>query len=94
MPLLDVGPVPVRLFVTDHAAATSSATAPPLLLIHGWGADGRDWSAHVESLTDRHRLIVPDLRGHGRSDVPEHDNTPRAMADDLAELITRLNTSG
>jgi len=89
MPLLDVGPV--LLFATDHPAAPGSSAAP-LLLVHGWGADGRDWSAHVEALTSRHRVIVPDLRGHGRSEVPEHDNTPHAMADDLAALVTRLGT--
>ncbi|MDX2546830.1 alpha/beta fold hydrolase [Streptomyces sp. WI04-05B] len=66
--------------------------ALPVLLVHGWGGDGREWSAHAEALAERHRVIVPDLRGHGRSPVPERDNTPAAMAEDLAVLLTALGT--
>lgn len=61
--------------------------APALLLVHGWGGDGREWSPHAEALADRFRVVVPDLRGHGRSPVPETDNTPSAMAHDLAALL-------
>jgi pimeloyl-ACP methyl ester carboxylesterase len=76
----------VPLFRTTHGPAG----APVLLLVHGWGGDGREWSPHAEALADRYRVIVPDLRGHGRSPVPDQDNTPAAMARDLAALITRL----
>ncbi|MFF0143275.1 alpha/beta fold hydrolase [Streptomyces sp. NPDC005227] len=62
-----------------------------VLLVHGWGGDGREWSPHADGLAAAgHRVIVPDLRGHGRSPVPDKDNTPTAMADDLAALIGRL----
>ncbi|MFF5010323.1 alpha/beta fold hydrolase [Streptomyces phaeochromogenes] len=61
--------------------------APAVLLVHGWGGDGREWSPHAEALADRFRVVVPDLRGHGRSPVPPEDNTPLAMAHDLAALL-------
>ncbi|MFJ8019345.1 alpha/beta fold hydrolase [Streptomyces sp. NPDC096311] len=64
--------------------------APVLLLVHGWGGDGRTWSRHAEELSRDHRVLVPDLRGHGRSDVPRRGNTPAAMAADLAALVDRL----
>ncbi|MDX3643576.1 alpha/beta hydrolase [Streptomyces sp. MB09-02B] len=66
--------------------------AAPLLLVHGWGGDGREWSAHAEALADRFRVIVPDLRGHGRSAVPDEGNTPAEMAEDLAALLRHLGT--
>ncbi|WP_266376487.1 alpha/beta fold hydrolase [Streptomyces canus] len=78
----------LRLFHTD----LGPAGAPALLLVHGWGGDGREWSPHAETLADRFRLLVPDLRGHGRSPVPADDNTPVAMADDLAGLVEALGT--
>jgi pimeloyl-ACP methyl ester carboxylesterase len=65
--------------------------APALLLVHGWGGDGREWSPHAEALADRFRVVVPDLRGHGRSEVPDEGNTPVEMADDLAALIEALD---
>jgi pimeloyl-ACP methyl ester carboxylesterase len=78
----------VRLFCT----VLGSDQAVPLLLVHGWGGDGREWSAHAEALADRFRVIVPDLRGHGRSEVPEEGNTPAEMTDDLAALLCHLGT--
>lgn len=66
--------------------------APPVLLVHGWGGDGREWSPHAEALVGHHRVIVPDLRGHGRSPVPEQDNTPAAMAEDLVALLAALDS--
>ncbi|MEU9326446.1 alpha/beta hydrolase [Streptomyces canus] len=78
----------LRLFHTDLGPAGAQA----LLLVHGWGGDGREWSPHAETLADRFRLVVPDLRGHGRSPVPSDGNTPVAMADDLAGLVESLGT--
>lgn len=72
------------------SASLGPVAAPALLLVHGWGGDGREWSVHAETLADRFRVIVPDLRGHGRSEVPEHGNTPLEMADDLAALVAVL----
>ncbi|MFJ9154127.1 alpha/beta fold hydrolase [Streptomyces sp. NPDC102270] len=82
----------VELFHTVLGPDTADAHGPDtLLLVHGWGGDGREWSRHAESLASGgHRVIVPDLRGHGRSPVPDEDNTPAAMAYDLTALIARL----
>jgi pimeloyl-ACP methyl ester carboxylesterase len=82
--MIDLGRI--RLFCTS----LGPADGPALLLVHGWGGDGREWSLLAESLADRFRVIVPDLRGHGRSQVPAQGNTPRAMADDLAALVEAL----
>ncbi|MFJ9709538.1 alpha/beta fold hydrolase [Streptomyces sp. NPDC101234] len=76
----------IRLFCT----VLGPEAGFPLLLVHGWGGDGREWSSHAETLADRFRVIVPDLRGHGRSEVPGQGNTPVEMADDLAALLGRL----
>ncbi|WP_329341671.1 alpha/beta hydrolase [Streptomyces sp. NBC_00663] len=83
--MIDVGHI--RLFCTSLG---SDADAPALLLVHGWGGDGREWSAHADALADRFRVIVPDLRGHGRSEVPDQGNTPLEMAYDLAALVEVL----
>jgi pimeloyl-ACP methyl ester carboxylesterase len=39
-----------------------------------------------------YRCIVPDLRGHGRSSVPEAGYSPRGYAADLAALLDHLGT--
>ncbi|MFD4603797.1 alpha/beta fold hydrolase [Streptomyces sp. NPDC058464] len=79
-----------RLFHTDSGAGATHSAA--VLLVHGWGGDGREWSPHAEALNaEGFRTIVPDLRGHGRSPVPHAGNTPAEMAHDLAALLTALD---
>lgn len=62
---------------------------PSLLLVHGlFGASG-NWMGVVRHLQARYRLILPDLRNHGRS--PHHPRMDYpAMAADLAALMDRL----
>ena len=44
----------------------------PLVLLHGFGGTGANWDAVLDELSPHHRLIVPDLRGHGRSTSVSH----------------------
>jgi pimeloyl-ACP methyl ester carboxylesterase len=39
----------------------------PLLMIHGFGSSMDTWQLTVPALAKEHRLLVPDLPGHGRS---------------------------
>jgi pimeloyl-ACP methyl ester carboxylesterase len=65
---------------------------PPLCLLHGFTGQGQDWR-HVFDLKDlarRHRLIVPDLRGHGQSTNPLAAFTHGQCAQDVAALLDEL----
>jgi pimeloyl-ACP methyl ester carboxylesterase len=42
--------------------------APPLICVHGLTRNGRDFDTLAEALSDRYRVICPDLPGRGRSD--------------------------
>ncbi|WP_306360461.1 alpha/beta fold hydrolase [Nocardia sp. CC227C] len=45
-----------------------SASEVPVVLVHGMGGDGHTWDRFARQLARRgRRVIVPDLRGHGRS---------------------------
>lgn len=52
-------------------AEAGSPQAPPLLLLHGWPDSSRGWAPVLPHLADRFRLLIPDQRGFGRSDMPE-----------------------
>ena len=43
----------------------------PLVLLHGSGDSAGRWSAAVPELIDDHRLVIPDLAGHGQSEPSE-----------------------
>lgn len=50
-----------------------AGSGPPLVLVHGYTASGwSNWSASgwVDFLAPHYTLLVPDLRGHGRSQKP------------------------
>jgi pimeloyl-ACP methyl ester carboxylesterase len=42
----------------------------PLVLLHGFNGSGAAWAPQLDALGAHYRLILPDLRGHGRSDNP------------------------
>lgn len=42
----------------------------PVILIHGLSGSSRWWARNISGLTERHRVILPDLIGFGRSPRP------------------------
>jgi pimeloyl-ACP methyl ester carboxylesterase len=48
-------------------AALDGGDGPPLLLLHGPGGYGAMWRQVIPELAKAHRVIAPDLPGHGSS---------------------------
>lgn len=71
-------------------------TGRPVLLLHGHPRTGSTWHAVAPALVDAgFSVVVPDLRGYGRSrgpaPAPDHSaHSKRAVAGDLAQLMGRL----
>lgn len=64
--------------------------APPLVLLHGALGNHRHLARQAAHFRRQHRVVAPDLRGHGASDRPAQDYTVAGFADDLAWLCHRL----
>ena len=62
----------------------------PLLLLHGGTGIGAHWQLVFTSDPEGFRVIVPDLRGHGRSTNPSRTFTFRQSARDMLALLDRL----
>src|SRR5438067_1925636 len=62
----------------------------PLLLLHGGTGVGADWRHVFPADPDGYRVVVPDLRGHGRSTNPSRQFTFRQSARDVAALLDHL----
>jgi len=67
---------------------------PPLLLVHGLMTTGYSYRYLLEPLGARHRLLVPDLPGCGRSEKPEVRYGASALAGFLGELVDALGIRG
>ena len=60
----------------------------PVIFIHGFGLDAKMWDAQWPAFTARHRAIRYDLRGYGRSSMPDG---AYSHVDDLLALMDLLN---
>ena len=68
-------------------------SGPSVVLLHGYPFNRSMWREQVEELRKNHRVIVPDLRGHGESAVTPGPATMESMALDVASLLETLNIS-
>jgi pimeloyl-ACP methyl ester carboxylesterase len=62
---------------------------PPLLLVHGLGGAASNWTELVPLLSRRHRLLVPDLPGHGGSSALPAVSGLEPFADRVALVAER-----
>lgn len=67
---------------------------PAVVLLHGFPQTHYMWRQVAQQLGDRHTVIVPDLRGYGRSSKPSGADpeaySKRTMAQDVVEIATTL----
>jgi pimeloyl-ACP methyl ester carboxylesterase len=78
---------------TLHGRSVTYAEAgegPVLLLIHGMGGTLENWQEVVEPLSRHHKVIAPDLPGHGASGPGGGDYSIGAFAAGLRDLLLAL----
>jgi pimeloyl-ACP methyl ester carboxylesterase len=63
---------------------------PPLLLLHSFLCNTQMWEKQIEALSKDHRLIVMDIRGHGKSS-PSKPHSIYDLAEDAIGLLDALN---
>lgn len=70
-------------------------TGPALLLLHGFGSGGARWrdTGYVDALRATHRVIFPDMRGHGRSDRP-HEASAYSCEAVIGDALAVLDDVG
>ena len=63
----------------------------PIVFVHGATATGEfEWGALAAALGPGYRCILPDIRGHGRSEVASAAHTGEAVCADLHQLIDHV----
>lgn len=62
----------------------------PVLILHGLFGDGLNWGGVARLLKDDWRLILPDMRNHGRSPHSDDDCSYKSMAADVLALMDEL----
>jgi len=67
-----------------------AGSGPALLLMHGFPHTWRVWEELIPSLALSHRVIAPDLRGLGDSDLADSGYDATTLADDMRGLLDAL----
>src|SRR5450756_865194 len=67
-------------------------TGKPVVFSHGWPLSADAWESQMVHLAaNGYRCIAYDRRGHGRSSQPWSGNDMDTYADDLSQLIEKLD---
>ncbi len=69
---------------------TEQGQGAPLVLLHGFPFNSSLWRHQARSLGDICRVIMPDLRGFGQSEVTEGIYDMDVLAQDVLQLLDRL----
>ena len=77
--------------------STSNKNKPIIVFIHGWGGSARYWESTADALSDSFDCLLYDLRGFGRSKLPQEplelSYEMEEYAEDLAVLLEALGLS-
>lgn len=77
----------MKLFYKEYGRGDT-----PIIILHGLLGSGRNWHSIAASLAEQHRVIVPDLRNHGRSPhSAEHHISD--MVIDIVDLQHKLSAT-
>ena len=74
----------------EMAYLDSGGSGCPLLFLHGTGCDLLDWISTFEKLVCNQHYLALDFRGHGRSSVPFEPFTIADLAEDVLQLVKKL----
>lgn len=74
----------IELYYEVHGSGT------PLLLLHGFTGSGAALAELFQDMTHEYQLIIPDIRGHGRSTNPTKKFSHRQAALDIEVLFNHL----
>ncbi len=87
--------VPLPTGVTLEFALTGPAEALVLAFVHGLGSSLHQFLPQAEHFSERYRVLLVSLRGHGGSSAPASpvpdDYTPRTLAEDVRALLAHLD---
>jgi 3-oxoadipate enol-lactonase len=91
MPMAKIDPE-LTIFYEDHWFGDPWRKPEVGLLVHGLAESSRAWFGWVPHLTRELRILRPDLRGFGRSTIPERGLTwsIRTFVEDLKRLLDSL----
>jgi pimeloyl-ACP methyl ester carboxylesterase len=66
----------------------SGGSGPVVVLIHGYAENSDSWAPLATDVMKDHTVVVPDLRGIGRSSKPADGYDKKTQAKDIRAVVT------
>src|ERR1700694_1258218 len=81
-----------KTYYEDYCFADPFRPTPDVILIqHGYARSSNFWYHWVPALATTYRVIIRDLRGHGRSSAPSRESYDWSLDTMLAEIVDMLD---
>lgn len=77
--------------IEDGTSFLTGGEGPPVVFLHGIPGSALTWEGVATRLQEQYRVVVPDLRGFGRSDAPAGDYYMEGQARAIKELLDSLD---
>src|SRR5579863_5730617 len=68
----------------------SGGSGPVVVLLHGYAETSDSWGPLAAELQKTYTVVVPDLRGIGRSSRPDAGYDKKTQAADIRAIVTTL----
>jgi 3-oxoadipate enol-lactonase len=81
----------MRLYYQERDKREDKTRGFPVVFVHGAGSSRRTWHMQTEAFEFTHRVLVPDLSGHGESDAGPAEASIEGFAAELAALVEHLD---
>ena len=88
------------VYLDNRDERKRSCDRTPIVMLHGFGGDRFNWIRYARYLTDRHRVVIPDLPGFGdssriRQEIYSTENQTTWLAEFLDAVgIEKLHLAG
>ena len=70
-----------------HYQTHGHADSQPVILLHSGGMAGEEWQPQIAPLAQRYRVLVPDLPGHGKSELAGERLSVSLMAEAVLDMM-------
>ena len=84
------GGSPIRLSVIDVGPEQPRGT---IVMVHGAGGDAMQWHKQISYFSPHYRIIAPDLRGHGQSEIPRSNYSLEEFLWDFSQVLEQLHVT-
>ncbi len=63
-----------------------------LIFVHGWSCDSRYWQKQVSAFSEKYKVVLVDLAGHGHSGTTRKTYTMKAFGEDVRAVVEKTES--